>query len=77
MHRFTNTAFILLSIVCIWGCTQPAANKPAEGNAVKPSAKLKNIAHIDADVKVIHVFVALCDNKYQGIVPVPKAIGNG
>jgi len=27
--------------------------------------------------KTIHVFVALCDNKYQGIVPVPKAIGNG
>jgi hypothetical protein len=28
-------------------------------------------------VKTIHVFVALCDNKYQGIVPVPAAIGNG
>ena len=27
--------------------------------------------------KVIHVFVALCDNKYQGIVKVPAAIGNG
>ncbi|GBU21295.1 hypothetical protein R80B4_01184 [Fibrobacteres bacterium R8-0-B4] len=27
--------------------------------------------------KTIHVFVALCDNVYQGIVPVPKAIGNG
>lgn len=27
--------------------------------------------------KVIHILVALCDNKYQGIVPVPKAIGNG
>lgn len=27
--------------------------------------------------RVIHVFVALCDNKNQGIVPVPKAIGNG
>jgi hypothetical protein len=26
---------------------------------------------------VIHVFVALCDNKYQGIVPVPAKIGNG
>lgn len=25
----------------------------------------------------IHVMVALCDNKYQGIVKVPKAIGNG
>lgn len=27
--------------------------------------------------KTIHVMVALCDNKYQGIVKVPKAIGNG
>jgi len=27
--------------------------------------------------KVIHVFVALCDNENQGIVPVPKIIGNG
>lgn len=27
--------------------------------------------------KVIHVFVALCDNKYQGIVPVSATIGNG
>ncbi|QYJ69545.1 hypothetical protein K1I41_11340 [Flavobacterium litorale] len=27
--------------------------------------------------KTIHVFVALCDNKYQGIVPVPASIGNG
>ena len=29
------------------------------------------------NTKTIHIFVALCDNKYQGIVPVPKAIGNG
>jgi hypothetical protein len=27
--------------------------------------------------RTIHVFVALCDNKYQGIVPVPEKIGNG
>jgi hypothetical protein len=27
--------------------------------------------------KVIHILVALCDNKYQGIVPVPAKIGNG
>lgn len=26
---------------------------------------------------VVHVVVALCDNKHQGIVPVPKALGNG
>ncbi len=27
--------------------------------------------------KVVHVVVALCDNQYQGIVPVPARIGNG
>ena len=31
----------------------------------------------DTSVKTIHVFVALCDNQYQGIVPVPAKIGNG
>jgi len=31
----------------------------------------------EGGTKTIHVFVALCDNQYQGIVPVPAAIGNG
>lgn len=30
-----------------------------------------------ATTKVVHVFVALCDNANQGIVPVPSKIGNG
>lgn len=30
-----------------------------------------------ASTKTIHVFVALCDNVHQGIVPVPAKIGNG
>lgn len=29
------------------------------------------------DPKTIHVYVALCDNINQGIVPVPKQLGNG
>ncbi|VXA96356.1 conserved hypothetical protein [Flavobacterium sp. 9AF] len=40
----------------------------------------RNIVENDIDnnsTKVIHILVALCDNKYQGIVPVPKNIGNG
>jgi hypothetical protein len=28
-------------------------------------------------VRAIHIFVALCDNEHQGIVPVPKELGNG
>jgi len=27
--------------------------------------------------KNIHVYVALCDNEHQGIIPVPKVLGNG
>lgn len=37
-----------------------------------------NISPIkEPTVKSIHIIVALCDNKYQGIVPVGKVIGNG
>lgn len=32
---------------------------------------------INQETKTIHIFVALCDNKYQGIVKVPEKIGNG
>lgn len=32
---------------------------------------------IFAQVRTIHVFVALCDNEFQGIVRVPESIGNG
>lgn len=37
----------------------------------------KSKVTIDSASKTIHIFVALCDNKYQGIVPVPPKIGNG
>jgi hypothetical protein len=30
-----------------------------------------------AKSKTIHIYVALCDNKNQGIMPVPEALGNG
>ncbi len=30
-----------------------------------------------AEARTIHVVVALCDNVHQGIVPVPKSLGNG
>ena len=36
-----------------------------------------NKSQFDTAAKTIHIFVALCDNKYQGIVPVPPKIGNG
>lgn len=35
------------------------------------------IIHSSETPRVIHTFVALCDNESQGIVPVPAKIGNG
>lgn len=43
---------------------------------VTETATIKSTS-FDNTSKVIHIFVALCDNKYQGIVPVPAKIGNG
>ncbi len=47
-----------------------AVSAPVASAAPQPSPAPKN--H-----KLIHVFVALCDNDSQGIVPVPARIGNG
>jgi hypothetical protein len=72
----TKSAMCLLIFVIVAACTNKGAiEKTITGNlaVVNPQTVLlkKN------DAKVIHVFTALCDNKYQGIVPVPVKIGNG
>ncbi|MEO5562792.1 MAG: hypothetical protein ABIR18_05135 [Chitinophagaceae bacterium] len=51
--------------------------KPISILSDKIVSKTEVIIKQDTSIKAIHVFVALCDNKYQGIVPVPAAIGNG
>jgi hypothetical protein len=43
---------------------------PGSTNAAQPEATRNSI-------RVIHVFVALCDNVNQGIVPVSPSLGNG
>jgi len=43
------------------------------GEPVNP----KPPAETGRDFKVVHLYVALCDNDSQGIAPVPKKIGNG
>jgi len=41
------------------------------------SASLVATSRAQERAKTIHVFVALCDNEHQGIVPVPKELGKG
>jgi hypothetical protein len=66
-HRPTVNALLALALAPGWAAA--ATNSDVQ-------------ARIDADVAagkpvVIHVVVALCDNVHQGVVPVPKALGNG
>jgi hypothetical protein len=53
----------------------PEKNEPVF--AAMDEEMRSNPLPFDSTVRSIHVFVALCDNRYQGIVPVPAAIGNG
>lgn len=69
----TKQYFIILTcILSFLGCDPTIAGK----NKNK-SVELKQINSFDSLYKTIHVFVALCDNQFQGIVPVPAKIGNG
>lgn len=63
---------IFLSVIIFLSCTSVAKN-----NRLNNTFEKQPVCRNTKDVKVIHVFVALCDNQYQGIVPVPKGIGNG
>lgn len=45
--------------------------------AYQPNHVNQQTIPFDTTQTVIHVLVALCDNQYQGIVPVPAKIGNG
>lgn len=64
-----NCTYLLTLCLLAFGC-RPAG----PGHQAMRHVQNKPYNHA---CKVIHVFVALCDNKYQGIVPVPPKIGNG
>lgn len=68
-------SFILLSAFACHERTTAAINsqQPVTDSIPTPSKITEN----DSGTRAIHIFVALCDNKYQGIVPVPAGIGNG
>lgn len=70
-----------LFLLCLcFGCQNNIETKHTKvvsipKDTVESNQKL--ITEFDTTTQTIHIIVALCDNKYQGIVPVPPAIGNG
>lgn len=69
---YHNQLFFIL-LFFFFSCstsTDKKANNP-------PIPKQITAINYDTSIRTAHILVALCDNKYQGIIPVPAAIGNG
>lgn len=73
--KVSSCIIILLSLSFLSCHSQ--VNENTQTTSVLPSTHLKQFTQYDTSTKTIHIFVALCDNTYQGIVPVPAKIGNG
>ena len=82
MKKFTHTLIgymyhrmpWVFLLVTAFGLSLGACNKTKAENL---APNLDPPAEVGRAFKVIHVFVALCDNASQGIAPVPVKIGNG
>lgn len=74
--KYTSFVFLALLVVSAF-CCNSKENKGDYSQKSTPKENLKSVLVYDSSYKTIHVFVSLCDNKYQGIVPVPAKIGNG
>ena len=73
----------LISLLADIGCNS-RANQTTNANPPQLEASRAGTVSVPANQppiqnpgKLIHIVVALCDNQYQGIVPVPARIGNG
>jgi len=73
-----NKILFLIPVFLLAFCKEKSNNEESNKitTAITKTEKILN-TEFGSDTKTIHIIVALCDNKYQGIVPVPKTIGNG
>ncbi|MFD2909737.1 hypothetical protein ACFSX9_13450 [Flavobacterium ardleyense] len=80
MKRFS---LLVLTCFIFFSCQKQSDNQleiatvATYTDDIKANIAPTNAINFDTLTKTIHIYVALCDNKYQGIVPVPAKIGNG
>ncbi|HWN08316.1 MAG TPA: hypothetical protein VNO50_03435 [Pyrinomonadaceae bacterium] len=65
---------VTLLAICFSACSSANPRASSASTGAKPPADKPAVVN---RVPVIHVFVALCDNVNQGIVPVSASLGNG
>jgi len=67
-----------LILLCLWACRgnpQTFQEKPTQ--KIDSLDIFENVTQYDTTTQTIHILVSLCDNLYQGIVPVSVSLGNG
>lgn len=72
-----NMKPISLIFIILFSCLAPAHHDEDLREEKTPLQQAIADPAFDSSIQTIHIYVALCDNKYQGIVPVPASIGNG
>jgi hypothetical protein len=82
MEVMFQTSTIFLFLFTLLTACQSASRAQLRSDATQARTGNRNAAVTSQPAKrnsgkLIHVLVALCDNQYQGIVPVPTRIGNG
>ncbi len=77
-----NITFITIIISLFLSCTQDIQEASVSMNFIPKDTLSTDTIKSEIQLpekkyRSIHIFVALCDNIHQGILPVPKKIGNG
>jgi hypothetical protein len=71
-------SFKCLLFLLPYACSNNSNKLPVDSDKSNTVSQQPNdTVHNNKNIRTIHIMVALCDNTYQGIVPVPKGIGNG
>ena len=85
-HAARTTPLLLILLAALAACASRSATHPARPGArgqtqqqpnANAAARERRPAARNQTATVAHVFVALCDNVNQGIVPVPARLGDG
>ncbi len=75
---FFSVLILGFLISCAQNTNESIKTKAVTGNdSLVSDTFVYQILLPEKDYRSIHVFVALCDNEHQGILPVPEKIGNG
>lgn len=80
-HSLLLLALVLMSCQAAQSSSpnapQSSSSTPSRSEGASQKLKTSAPTKKERSYKVAHIFVALCDNKYQGIVPTGKAMGDG